>query len=135
MPPLAKRVEERRRRNAVPGETVATMTGEVVIPKLPARLNKVAVDWYNSLAISGQTQFFEPSDWAAAVYTAKCMSAAVAPGAPASLMASVWQMVNDLLATEQSRRRAKLQVNRVLEGEPETGKPTALQEYRKALGQ
>lgn len=136
MPPLAKRVEERRRRNIVPGETVATMHGTVEVPELSG-VHPIAKAWYDSLKASGQGLFFEPSDWAAARYLATQMSRSLDPESPvnASLIASVWNAMNDLLTTEKARRHAKLQVQRVMNEQPEDAAPTALDDYRKALGQ
>ena len=135
--PLPKRVEERRRRNAVPGETVVTMPGRVKPPAAPRGAHPIARKWYASLKVSGQSQFFEPSDWAAAVYVAEAMSR-VLSGArfSAQAFAAVWTAMDDLMTTEAARRRARLQVMRDLEGlVDEDTAPTALDEYRKATSQ
>jgi hypothetical protein len=134
MPPVAKRIEERRRRNIVPGETVATMHGAVAIPELAPGQHPVAVAWYEAVKISGQALFFEPTDWAAAMYAANLMTRSLQDGAPASLAATALAAMNDLLTTEKSRRQAKLQVQRILDEQPESDTPTPIDEYRKALG-
>ena len=135
--PLPKRVEERRRRNAVPGETVVTMPGPVKPLAAPRGAHPIARKWYASLKVSGQSQFFEPSDWAAAVYVAEAMSR-VLNGArfSAQAFAAVWTAMDDLMTTEAARRRARLQVMRDLEGMvDEDTAPTVLDEWRKATNQ
>lgn len=137
--PAPKRASERRRRNKVPGETIVNVTGVVDIPELPARgINPLARAWYESLASSGQSEFFEPSDWAAAVVAAKTLSMALRPGATAAMMGQAWAMMEALLTTESRRRRALLQVERsALESryaDGTAGQPTPIDEYRRMAG-
>ena len=133
--PLPKRIEERRRRNAVPGETTVQMDGDVRVPKLAPGQHPVAAAWYRSLKDSGQGHFFEPSDWAAAQYVAAAMTKNLnAETFSGPLFGTVWGAMNDLLTTEQARRRARLQVQRLLEPHDEGDKPSVLDEYRKAIG-
>ena len=72
--PLPKRSSERRRRNKVPGETVVQRTGAVPVPAAPKDLHSIARRWYLSLKKSGQSDWFEPSDWAAALVLAQKLS-------------------------------------------------------------
>ena len=136
--PLPKRIEERRRRNAVPGETVVEMAGEVVPPELPKMtpaVHPVAAGWYESLKASGQSLYFEPSDWAAAVVVTLAMSKNLrAKRFSGELFGQVWGAMNDLLTTEAARRRARIQVRRMIDGVEEPEAPTALDEYRKMVG-
>ncbi len=136
--PLPKRVEERRRRNAVPGETVVTMPGRVKPPAAPRGCHPIARNLYNSLKASGQSQFFEPSDWQAARLAAEVTSRLLknADRTSAQLFAAVWAAWDDLMTTEAARRRARLQVMRELEeASGADTPPTSFDEYRKALGQ
>lgn len=131
--PLAKRIEERRRRNVVPGETSVVMTGEVVPPQLPKRgIHATARAWFESLKDSGQAQFYEPSDWALAVVATLALSKALRPGATAAMLGEAWKLMDSLLTTEVSRRKARLQVQRPTETATPEG-PTALDEYRQRL--
>jgi hypothetical protein len=133
--PMPKRSTERRRRNKVPGETTVTKAGRVVVPVCPREAHPVARRWYRSLKTSGQSEFFEPSDWAAALYVVEVMSKNLqASRFSAQLFAGVWAAMTDLMTTESARRRARVEVERVLEEKAED-RPTALDEYRKALGQ
>jgi len=132
--PVPKRTAERRRRNAVPGETTVHMPGRVRVPSLPATAHPIARRWYLSLKQSGQSQFFEPSDWAAALLVAETMTKLLtARRFSAQLFSGVWAAMEDLMTTEQARRRARLEVERGVPEDDENG-PTAIDEYKKAMG-
>lgn len=135
MPPLPKRSSERRRRNKVPGETTVQMAGLVSVPRLPKETHPIARRWFNSLKESGQSQFYEPSDWAQAVYVTQLMTVNLHQGARmSSMMASViFSAMDSLLTNEAARRKARLEVERG-DAQPVDDKPTALDEYRKVLG-
>lgn len=134
--PLPKRIEERRRKNVVPGETVATMLGDVKVPDPDPGWHPVAREWYEAVRDSGQALFFEPSDWAAARYICAAMTKNLNQEArfSAQLFGTVWSAMNDMLTSEAARRKAKLQVQRVLDDQPEEEKPTAMAKYRQAFG-
>ena len=133
--PLAKRVEERRRRNSVPGETVVEVHGPVIAPEPRADWHPVARAWFEALKQSGQSQFYEPSDWGLALYACELMTRSLDPEATAAKATAALAAMNDLLTSEKERRKARLQVNRILGGvEDESVRPTALDEYRKVLG-
>ncbi len=90
----------------------------------------LAQDWYESLAESGQAIFFEPSDWAAARYVAAIMTRNVnAPRFNAQLFGSLWTAMNDLMTTEASRRRLRLELERA---KPDSGAQAAsiIADYR-----
>jgi len=95
----------------------------------------IARDWYCSLDESGQSQFFEPSDWQAARYVAEVMSKNLAAGRfSAMLFSAVWSAMTELLSTEASRRRVRMEIEREAgEATPPAG-VTALDEYRRSLG-
>lgn len=132
--PPPKRIEERRRRNLVPGESVIAVDGGVLVPELPSRTHPIAAAWYESLRESGQSAFYEPSDWAAAVLATVVMTKMLrAPRLSGPALHVVWTMMESLLTTETSRRRARLHVQRLTE-KPQSDGPTALDEYRRALG-
>jgi hypothetical protein len=73
--PMPKRPEERRRRNkSETPQSSVEMRGVVEIPPPNPRWHKLAIQLYESLTISGQTQFFEPSDWAEVQLLAESLS-------------------------------------------------------------
>ena len=133
MPPHPKRSSERRRRNKDSKPQKVTAQGKVDVPEPDEDWHPIARDWYLSLPDSGQSQFFEPSDWQAARFTAQSISAYLQSSRPSGqLFSSVWSAMTDLLSTESSRRRVRLEVEReASEGEP--AGVTALDDYRSRL--
>jgi hypothetical protein len=135
--PVPKRMAERLghvtkvQRAAV--EAIA-MAGPVRPARLPRSLHPIARGWYRSLRESGQSAFFEPSDWAAALFVAEALSRILSTETmSAQAFAAAWSAMTDLLSTEASRRRVQIEVQREKEALPREGAPTALDEYRKAL--
>jgi hypothetical protein len=111
------------------------MVGEVKPPRLPSGMHPIARRWFNALRASGQSQYYEPSDWEAAVFVAEAITRTLNTRRFSSqAFAAVWQAMGDLLTTEADRRRVKIEVERV-DAAPVDDRPTALDEYRKALSQ
>lgn len=133
--PTPKRSAERRRRNITPGSTTVIREGNVHVPKLSAHTHAIAKGWYASLKTSGQSDFFEPSDWAAAILVAEMITRLLEEEeTTASLFAGIWSAMGDLLTTESARRKMRMEVERVKAGEEETAQPTALDDYKSRLG-
>lgn len=138
--PVPKRSTERRRRNAdskvetVVIPALGPPTSKVEPPKVSSRWHPMAKDWFNSLSESGQSQFFEPSDWQAARYVAEVMSRNLRQQAKFSsvLFQVVWSAMSDLLTTEGARRRVRMEIERGVEPETPAG-VTAIADYRKRL--
>ncbi len=113
-----KRSEERRgHRTQAEKDRAAvqkvTVDGVVAQPPADAAWHQLACEWYESLAESGQAIFFEPSDWAAARYCAAVMTRNLeSPRFNAQLFGSLWSAMNDLMTTEASRRRLRLELER-----------------------
>ena len=132
--PVPKRSTERRRRNKVPGETTVHREGEVKPPSLPKDTHAIARRWYQSLVESGQSEFYEPSDWAAALYVAEAMTRNLkAPRFSAQMFGAIWSAMDDLLTTESARRPARVEVQRGASDEEEKPGVTAIKDYRKRL--
>jgi hypothetical protein len=133
--PVPKRSSERRRRNKESKpETVAAIVEKVEAPRPSSRWHPAAKRWYLSLAESGQSQFYEPSDWAAAAYVAEAMSMNLRQAKKFSsvLFAAVFSAMSDLLTTEASRRRVRLEVERG-DAPAELASVTAIAGYKKNL--
>lgn len=118
--PVPKRSEDRIRRNKpeVPIEKVEAI-GTVVAPELgfedPHPLVK---DLYLSMRESAQARFYEPSDWEMARFTLHFADILLKSSRPSGqLLATVQSMMVDLLLTEGSRRRVRLEVERSVSGE------------------
>ena len=72
--PVPKASADRRRSTSDGKVEVAPAGGgDVVAPRLRADLHPLAVRWYESLSESGQSRFYEPSDWAAAQIVAEAI--------------------------------------------------------------
>jgi hypothetical protein len=134
--PVPKRSTERRRRNKSSAvETVESIVSTVEAPAANSRWHPIAKDWFESLKTSGQSQFYEPSDWQAARYVAEVMSRNLRQTKFSSILfASVLSAMSDLLTTEAARRRVRMEIERPNpnEGAPPAG-VTAISDYRKRL--
>lgn len=111
--------------------------GVVKVPTADPNWHKVAKSWYASLAESGQSVYFEPSDWAAAQFTAEAMTHTLDIGGAkisSSLFTAVWSAMNDLLTTEGARRRVRLELERTGKDDAKNAKNAAvLDEYRRRV--
>ncbi len=151
--PPPKRSSERRRRNK--GSKPAEGKAAPVVKKPPASKgwHPIAKRWFNSLADSGQSKFYEPSDWAMAYVVAESISRDLKPqvvavpektGEPvfetvpmkgASLSAYLKAMTA-LMVSEGDRRRAGLELERpdpsAGDDEQDSDKVVAMENYRKS---
>lgn len=125
------------RSNAELTPDTVRIPGLVKPPAIPKKLHPVARRWYRSLRRSGQAQYYEPSDWALAVFIAHQMDAAMNVsilGFNANNVKAIVQAGEALLCTETSRRRVRIEVERVLPGTGGDGeKPKEIRDYRARL--
>jgi hypothetical protein len=146
--PVPKRSDARRRRNLEGGSVdKVTTAGAVRIPALPKGTHRIARQWYLALKASGQAQYFEPSDWAVAQLVCEQITRLMAASSlavsardyqhiaiPGSQFAGIWTAMNDLLSTEASRRRVRLEVERETgAAEEEPAGITAIEEFRRRM--
>lgn len=111
--PVPKRTDQRRRPNvpAVPVDRVERRVSSVPVPRADPGWHPVASRFYRSLARSAQSEFYEPSDWAAAWMLAESMSREFEAGSPGGNTISAWlRAMTVLLVTEGDRRRLRLEV-------------------------
>ncbi len=150
-----KRSDQRRRANTpATGEPIKAPAGEVPeIPEPDEGWHPIALRWYQSLGRSGQSAFYEESDWLTAYTIAESMSREfgeqplvvgtgkdatvemhLLPPKAASLAAWLKGMAG-LMVTEGDRRRSGLELQRP---QPATGEEdgdvSELDEYRDRLG-
>lgn len=152
--PIPNRSDRRRRRNKPVVEvTAADGADSVPVPEADEKWHAVARGWYESLAVSGQSAFYEPSDWATAVLIAESISRDLKPqvvgvhpetGEPvmatiplkgASLTAYLKAMTA-LLVTEGDRRRAAVELERPQPGDRDAERDDGvaqLDDYRRRL--
>jgi hypothetical protein len=133
---VPKRTEVRRRRNK-DADGLTTVRGRaadsVTVPPADPDWHPVARSWYLSLQASGQSHWYEPSDWAFAVYVAEAMSRNLQQGGrmSAQMFAAVMSAMTELLTTEGARRRVRMELAK---DEPtEDASVTAIDDYRKML--
>lgn len=129
--PVPERTEQRRRRNK-PATAVskAAATRDVPIPVADEAWHPIARRWFESLVVSGQRRWYEPSDWATAYLIAESISRDLSPqfvGVTASAgsepiyeviplkgasLSAYLKAMGNLLATEGDRRRASVELQR-----------------------
>lgn len=131
--PVPKRSEQRRRVNApaIP-VTRAPAGASTRAPALRRGIHPLARRWYASLGRSGQSRFYEPSDWAVAQLVAEAIDAFMAE--PTAKMLSVAMAgSSSLLATEGDRRRLSVELQRQAGDADEDAAVAALADYRDRL--
>lgn len=137
--PVPKRSTERRRRNKADAPEIVVVTVEenaveVAIPPVDESWHSIARDWYLSLEQSGQSKFFEPSDWQAARYVAELISKNLRQRKISAVMfAAVWSAMADLLTTEGARRRVRMEIERKPDGNELPANVTAIAGYQARL--
>jgi hypothetical protein len=135
VPPVPKRSDQRRRRNVEGRPDKVTAQGAVPVPDPGEDWHPVARDWYLSLGESGQSVYFEPSDWQHARFICEALTRNLNAGKfSAQLFASVEGAMNNLGSTEGARRRLRIEVERALGDLPVDAEVASIEKYRKALG-
>lgn len=127
--PAPKRSDQRRRENK-PSQEIVEVYGaaQVERPRVNSQWHPVAKRWFESLAFSGQSRFYEPSDWAAAYVLAESISRELKPQVvgvtdegeavrahvpPKGASLAAWlKGMTALLVTEGDRRRASVELQR-----------------------
>lgn len=150
--PVPKRSDQRRRTNA-PATPVKNppAAAKVKAPTADTQWHKVALAWYKSLALSGQSIFYEPSDWATAYLIAESMSRDLSPQfvgitekgdsvretiplKGASLSAYLRAMAV-LMVTEGDRRRLQVELVKPQQSDPDAERASAtVTDIRSRLG-
>lgn len=148
--PLPKRSDQRRRTNTpAAGEPRKAPAGaKPKAPPVASSWHPIAKRWFKSLSASGQSQFYEESDWATAYVLAESMSRELKPQPvvagdsiemlnlpPKAASLAAWlKGAGSLLATEGDRRRAALELQRQKPlGTEEGGDVTHLDDVRSRL--
>jgi hypothetical protein len=134
--PVPKRESQRRRRNRSDEVEKGAGARKVRAPRANPKWHPVARAWFNSLGRSGQSRFYEPSDWALAVLMAESISRDLAPQfvgfeegtdgdgnafvkpclqalpMKGAALAAYLKGMSNLLVTEGDRRRLRLELER-----------------------
>ena len=140
--PIGKRSEERmghRSKEEKDSITKAPSGSPLDVPDLPdpdPLWHPIASDWYLSLRNSGQSAFYEASDWAMARYAAHVMSQVLLSdrGPNGQLVAALNSVMSSLLTTEGDRRRARMELERRKPDGPKLASVSPLDSYRDIAG-
>lgn len=136
--PVPKRSDEimghRTKAERAQRETHPGVGKPVPIPDPQPDWHPLAIAWYQSLAESGQHQYYEASDWAVAGIVAETMSRTLKRSyATANHYSVILSGCSDLLSTEGARRRLRLELQRH-QTVPDTAEGvTAINEYKKRV--
>jgi hypothetical protein len=107
------------------------VAGQVQPRPCPVGLHPEARRWYKSLAESGETRYWEPSDWAQARIAAIWLSGLLSGARPSAQMVASWlSMVSELGVTEGARRRMRIEIDR--RAPVQSADVTEMDEYRRA---
>lgn len=144
--PVPKRKAALRRRNkdAMPPDKSEALGDGLAAPGDP-KWHPLALAWYESLGRSGQSRFYEPSDWATAAIIAESISRELKPQTvldsegkvhkiskpPKGAALAAWlKAMTALMVTEGDRRRLRMELQRPQPaGEGDAG-VSELDEYR-----
>lgn len=76
-------------------------------------VHPIITDFWNSVAESAQSRYYEPSDWQYFRITLHFLNKLLNTGKPSAQMLTVVnQMLTDLLVAEGSRRRVRMEIER-----------------------
>lgn len=135
--PAPKREDQRRRRNKPAIPTTRAPSGTKTPTKAPPASrdwHPTARAWYLSLAKSGQSVFYEPSDWETARLVAEILTKLLNGERGFSQFGStVERLMGNLLTTEGERRRMRIELQKA---EPPADDPKVriMSRYRDAAG-
>jgi|SRR5678816_89721 hypothetical protein len=136
--PVPKRDDERIRRQSPDYDAdKLEVEGAVIVPPLnmPFDPHPMVQDFYDSLVLSGQSKFYEPSDWEYARLVCFIMQTIVTSPRPSSEMFKALQTaMSNLMVTEGDRRRLRLEIVRAEKKEKADDESQALiMEFRKRM--
>ena len=122
--PVPKRAEQRRRRNKPETPITTAPSGgaddDVEIPPADPQWHPRVLALYESLAESGQSRFYEPSDWAFAGLLCEALSISLNSGRlSAQVLETVSSGLTRLLVTEGDRRRLRMELARGPQTDPD----------------
>ena len=111
----------------------AAAVGVPAPPPNPA-WHPYALGWYNSLAKSGQSAEYVPSDWMMAVIGAELLDDMFSKGIRAAVLAEFNEISTKLCCTLGDRRRAKIELLRAgVQDTDEAEAATSLTAWRKKM--
>lgn len=135
--PIPERSDRRRRVNKPEIEIESAPGAEdVEVPEPDPHWAPFVTRWYVSLSKSGQSIFYQPSDWSQAWILAEVLHRAMVNSKPsAMLIQSFLAGSSELMTTEGARRRLRIELARGQQKDDDAeAAVTAMDAYRKRLG-
>ena len=114
------------------------LTGQLELPSAlgpepPEWLDGIALDWYESIRISGQAVYYTPGDWLTAIVIARHIMATIRKPS-AVMLASVLHGCTVLGVTEGDRRRLGIELQRGQQADPDREHAVSrMDDYRNRL--
>lgn len=134
--PVPKRAESRQRRNS-PERDVVTAEGAGTVKQPPASRDwhPIAKRLWKAMGESGQSRFYEPSDWAMA-YSLMDDLSYYKNGAKRSgqMLQTIMSSMSALLVLEGDRRRLQIELSRPSAEADDDSKVVVMDKWRKRLG-
>ena len=135
--PVPKRTESRQRRNASDVDVKRADGAEDVSQPAPdPDWHPIASRLWESLGRSGQSRFYEPSDWAVAYSLMDDLSYYKASSKRSGqMLATIMSAMSSLLVTEGDRRRVQIELARPnADDSEENTKVAVMDKWRQKLG-
>lgn len=133
--PVPKRSDQRRRANDTGVERAEVDAPPLAEPPaLRPGLHPLAVAWYDALAESGQSRYYEPSDWMFAQIIAEAIAEYASNPGKAATLNAILAGSTSLLVTEGDRRRLRLELTRTGPDPDEQAAVLAIADYQQRLG-
>lgn len=133
--PVPKRSEDRVRRNE-PGVKTTSVDGaeSVVVPRADSSWHPIAKRLWAGIQKSGQSRFYEPSDWALAYSLMDDLSYyKSASKRSGQMLASIYSAMSSLLISEGDRRRVGIELARPTSEELESAGVAEMNQWRQKL--
>ena len=135
--PVPKRAESRQRRNASDVDIKrAAGADDVARPEPDPDWHPIAARLWHSLGESGQSRFYEPSDWAVAYSLMDDLSYYKSSSKRSGqMLATIMSAMSSLLVTEGDRRRVQIELARPnAEDSEESTKVAVMDKWRQRTG-
>lgn len=113
--PVPKRSNQRLSKDKSRNDSVEIVEGikpSEDLKSIDENWNQTMTTWFQSLLDSGQSRFYQASDWSTARMWCEIITREMdkPEGVSASMMSQFTVVANSLLTTEGSRRRARLEM-------------------------
>lgn len=134
--PVPKREEARQRRNKSETPSVAAPgADEVKVPRVDSGWHPIAKKLWQAAKDSGQSKFYEPSDWAV-LYSLMDDLSYYKNGAKRSgqMLQTIMASLSSLLLTEGDRRRLQIELSRPSSEQLDDAGVTEMNRWRDKFG-